>query len=984
MRTRKEQWLLALLLLHHDRPQERAWLAETLWPDSLRERALQNLRRSLNELRHVLGPDGVRLLSPTPRTLSFDVSGADIDVLRFDAAIRRGERVALEEAISLYRGPLLQGCSEDWLLPERSHREQSCLQALERLAQMASARKDYVGAIGYLRRILVQEPSRESALRALLEALASSGDQAAVTQAYRDFRLYLHEELNAQPDSETSALYRLLRAEAREKTQPLPRTVAATTPALRRLPSPPTTFIGREAEREQLISLLSTTRLLTLTGTGGVGKTRLAISVAAEIAEEYKDGVCFVDLAPLQDPTRVVLAVASALEVREEPNCPLLETLLDYLQPRSLLLILDNCEHLAEACASLSDALLGGNTHLHLLATSRQPLGIVGERTWRVPSLTLPEGNGQEWEEEKGAQAILMGSEAAQLFVERATAASADFRLARENLVSVAELCRVLDGIPLALELAAAWVRVMPVSQTLSRLRERLDLLHTRYQGTLPRHQTLQATLDWSYGLLEEREQRLLGRLSVFAGGWSLEAAEALCAEEGNGPDAVLMGLADLVDRSLVVYEEQEGTGRYRLLETTRQYAKEKLHGSGETDTMGGRHRDFFLHGLDGKLDHRDWDPVWDVNVQECAEEYQRWCAIERANCRAALRFSLDEPNGAKSAMRMAAQLWRFWHRHGYHTEGRSWVHAALEKDGGISFSHERLMAINVAGFLAEMQSDYEALRPLADEGIALARKFEPESVVHILDLVLATTSDWTLRPPIHEEQVALARRNGDLRLIAGALVDQARNLFHTQHESAVRPLLEEALDYATRYDDAHLLMNVEMMLSALLWWEGDYVGSRRLGQKVVEYQRKAGNPFGLGYQCVELAWADRRLGDFASMRSLYAEGIRAFQQMGHAKGIITALADIVGGEYAALGASDKMDAEWAARVLGAGDRHARLRDLDPSAYPYARLASNDPDLVPGLHATLGEQAFARACAEGAAMTIEEAVEYALQKQSDL
>jgi len=355
------------------------------------------------------------------------------------------------------------------------------------------------------------------------------------------------------------------------------------------LPRQLTSFIGREREMAEVKRLLTTTRLLTLTGSGGCGKTRLALQVAADLVEEFANGVWLVELAALTDPALVPQAVASALGVREEPGRPLLATLSDYLKAKRLLLLLDNCEHLVAACAYLAEALLRACPHLRILATSREALNIAGETVWRVPSLSLPDLLHLPSVEH------LTQYEAVRLFIERALISRPDFVLTSQGAPSVAQVCHRLDGIPLAIELAAARVKVLSVEQIAARLDNRFRLLTSGSRTALPRQKTLRAAIDWSYDLLSETERMVLRRLSVFAGGWTLEAAEAICVGEGIEWHEVLDPLMQLVDKSLVMMEEQGGTVRYRLLETVRQYGRDKLPASGEADVVRGRHRDWYL-----------------------------------------------------------------------------------------------------------------------------------------------------------------------------------------------------------------------------------------------------------------------------------------------------------------------------------------------------------------------------------------------------
>jgi predicted ATPase/class 3 adenylate cyclase len=346
------------------------------------------------------------------------------------------------------------------------------------------------------------------------------------------------------------------------------------------LPVQATSFIGRERDIAEIQRLLSSARLLTLNGAGGVGKTRLALQAAADLLETYGDGVWLVELAPLADPDLVPQTVAFALGVREEPGRPFTQTLADYLRNKKLLLLLDNCEHLVDACARLADTLLRSCPDLQILATSREALGVPGERTYRLPSLGLPDPA------RLPPMDVLAQFESVRLFRERAQLHQPAFAVTAANAPALAQVCHRLDGIPLAIELAAARVRSLPVEQIAARLDDRFRLLTGGSRTALPRQQTLRALMDWSYGLLTDGEKTLLRRVSVFSGGWTLEAAETVCAGDGVDDWEILDLLTRLVDKSLIVYEERDGEARYRLLETVRQYAQERLQESGERSAV--------------------------------------------------------------------------------------------------------------------------------------------------------------------------------------------------------------------------------------------------------------------------------------------------------------------------------------------------------------------------------------------------------------
>jgi predicted ATPase/DNA-binding XRE family transcriptional regulator len=432
---------------------------------------------------------------------------------------------------------------------------------------------------------------------------------------------------------------------------------------LNNLPAQLSSFIGREQELAEVRSLLPTTRLLTLTGAGGVGKTRLALRVATDVDSEYRDGVWLVDLAPLADPLLVPKALALALDVQEQAGRPLIETLTDRLRRRRLLLVLDNCEHLVQASADLADALLRRCAGLRVLATSRQVLRVPGESVWRVPSLQVPE------DPERTTRDEVARTEAARLFTERARALQPAFSLTDQNVRAVSQVCRQLDGIPLALELAAARMAVLSADQLAARLEDRFKLLTGGNSTGLPRHQTLYGTLDWSHELLSEPERILFRRLAVFAGGWTLEAAEVVCADRGFTGQRVLELLADLVGKSLVIVDTRPEGARYRMLETLRQYAFQKLCEADEETELCRRQRDWCIALVEEANPHLyRWEQV------EWLDRLER----EHDNLQAALAWSNADADGGVPLGRLVKALGWFWYLRGHLNVGRPWLEQAV------------------------------------------------------------------------------------------------------------------------------------------------------------------------------------------------------------------------------------------------------------------------------------------------------------------
>ena len=760
LHSRKGLWLLALLALRQGRTVERDWIVGTLWPESSESQGLYNLRQNLSILRHALDSEGARLCTPTRHTLALDVTGAHIDVLTFDAAVKQGDIVSLQNAAALYRGPLLEGCAQEWALPERTAREQAYLSVLERLAEQAITDDDAPAAIGYMRQAIGVSPLQESAHRILMQAFAAAGDYAAVIVVYRDLRLYLRRELRADPDPQTTSLFTQIRGRVRRlKTDMTLPSSGFSPPPIYSLPHSLTELIGREEGIAQIAGRLRQKRLVTLMGTGGVGKTSMAIAVAEAVVEEYADGAWFVELAALSDPKQVAQAIASTLDVHEEPGRSLEETLLHYLKPKIVLLVLDNCEHLLPVCALLAETMLKVCRGLKILATSREVLNIAGEQPWRVPSLSVPDLERLP-AEEKDVMAALMDYDAVRLFVERVLVQQPDFVLGRNNGAAVAQVCHRLDGIPLALILAAARVKTLSVEQIATRLEDCFKLLTDGNRTVLSRHRTLRAMMDWSYDLLNEPERALLSRLSAFAGGWTLEAAEVVCTGEHVQTCDVLDLLTSLVDKSLVVVQQREGNMRFRLLETVRQYARDRLLERGEQDSVQGRHRRFFAAFVEA------------VEPKLAGPEQSVWLRLlesEHDNLRATL-----EGGQLGEALRTGGALVRFWLVRGYYSEGREWLAGALKGVDAWANAPSRAKALQGAGILSYAQGDYAAAHGLYVESLMLYREVGDKVGIAYsltnLGLVATEQGDYTTAHTLYAESLALQQELGDKQGIAYSL----------------------------------------------------------------------------------------------------------------------------------------------------------------------------------------------------------------------
>jgi predicted ATPase/class 3 adenylate cyclase/DNA-binding SARP family transcriptional activator len=1112
LRTRKGQWLLALLALRHDTDVKRAWLAGTLWPDSPDSFALASLRKSLTDLRRALGPEAGRLRSPTPDSLSLDLADAAVDVVAFDAAIAQGDPPALEQAVALYRGPLLEGWVEEWVFQERQAREQAYLQALESLAGRAMTRGDTGAAERCLRLAVGVDPLRESTQRALMQLLAAGGNYAAATLAYRELRLHLHRKVNVEPDAETQALFRQLRADARGKAGAggpesgvtevrgsgpgaLDRAAAGTDPrpTLRRsapVPDPSGTFtflftdiegstrlweehpeamraalarhdrllrdaietqdghlfktmgdqccaafatapsalaaalaaqrelvgerdelrvrmalhtgtaehrdgdylgpslnrvarllavghggqillsqsvydlvrdhlpdevslrdlgehrlkdlarpehlfqivspelpadfpplktidsrphnlpalttplIGRDREETaaQELLLREAVRLVTLTGPGGTGKTRLGLRVAGDLLDAFPDGVFFVDLAPIIDQGLVATTIAQTLGLREIGNLPAPARLKEHLREKRLLLLLDNFEQVV-AAAPLVAELLEACSRLKVLVTSRTVLRLRGEHELPVPPLALPpvvdgrvpakrvelvadgptrsrtDGPPSSRSTSNDQRTTISQYAAVALFIDRALAARPDFTITSENASAVAGICCRLDGLPLAIELAAARIKLLPPHALLGRLESRLKLLTGGARDLPKRQQTLRGAVDWSYDLLNEGERSLFRRLSVFVGGCTLEAAETV----GSGHETLDL-LTSLVDKSLLRRVEQaNGEPRFAMLETIREYGREQLEANGETAATRRQHAQFFLELAES------------AEAELIGPDQADWLGrleMEHDNLRAGLAWSLEEGE-IEAGLELGAVLRKFWEVRGHLSEGRGWLDELLTRSTDAATA-ARAKALTAAGRLAWFQSDYSAGRSLLEKGLEIARKLENRKDIAYallsLGFVTLFQGDSIVSRACQEEGLSLYRELEDQSGIASALFLQG-HLAKTRHDlTAARSHYEEGLALFRQLRDKESLAWLLANLGSVVHDQGDSDAAGRLCDESLAIFRELGDKWGIACSLHTLGEWARLREDTAAARANFEESLLLHQELGDKWGIARSL----------------------------------------------------------------------------------------------
>jgi predicted ATPase/class 3 adenylate cyclase len=693
------------------------------------------------------------------------------------------------------------------------------------------------------------------------------------------------------------------------------------------LPVQLTSFVGRERALAEVGCLLAAERLVTLTGAGGVGKTRLALRVAADGLDRFPDGVWLVDLAPLADEALVPQAVAAAVGVREDPGRPLVATLADALRPKRLLLVLDNCEHLLEACARLAEGLLRACPDLRVLATSREALGLAGEAPYRVPSLALPAAPGPLSVE------ALAPSEAVRLFAARAATVRPGFAVTAQNAAAVAEVCRRLDGIPLALELAAARVRVLPVEPLLARLEDRFRLLTGGSRTALARHQTLRAAVDWSYDLLGAAERTLFARLSGFAGGFTLEAAEAVGAGEGIEPVDVLDLLTRLVDKSLVVAEEQpDGAARYRLLETLRQYAQETPAAHGGAEAVRARHAAYYL-----ALAERAAPELEGPRQRAWLDRLE----AELDNLRQALRWSQAEGGRAEAGLRLATALGHLWRLRGHQREGREWLEAALALPAAAPRTAARAAALDGAGVLAWILGDGAAAGARLEASVALWRALGDGRGLGraLANLGLAALDrDRAAARPVLEEAVARARAAGDrwglalaLRFL-GTLEGRGPPAPGGSGGAPARPSpLEESATLFRELGDPWGLGEALAGLDGRAFRRGDYPAARAHFEEALALRRALGNARSVAVDLIDLTIVARARGDLRGAAARGEEGRALAQAVGATPLVAEALAHL--GHVALAGG----DAGRAAALLGESLRLVRAHGLEADTWRLAR-----------------------------------------------
>ncbi|HLK60061.1 MAG TPA: tetratricopeptide repeat protein [Chthonomonadaceae bacterium] len=982
-RTQKGGVLLAYLAFYLQQAHPREVLIEMLWPECEPSVGRQRLSLALSSLRRQLEPPGVpagAVIQANRFSVQLNYEAIATDVGEFHTALQSAARTEsanereqlLITAIDLYRNRLLPGVYEDWVLQEQQHLADLYYQAVSQLVSHLEQTGALERGIQVARRAITLDPLREEAHLHLMRLYAAAGQPSHALRQYRELESLLAKELLAKPSEEARALADRLRSKSDVRTttsaqnrpsfptqnrQHPERARISESPSAPPIPTPSlpvqiTRFFGREDEIARLQELLSPVmepcrhRLVTLTGAGGTGKTRLAIEVAGRLSEAFQGAVWFVPLAGLSDPRQIPGALVEAMRLPYVPHVQPLEQAIERLARQPALLVLDNFEHLlagdrvkAEDGSVLARVLLERVPALTCLVTARQLLSLEGEREFAVSPLPIPEA--------AISPEQLVQCESVQLFVDRAQAVRADFQVTRQNASTVAMLCARLEGIPLAIEMAAARAQVLTSAQMLSQLEDRFQFLVSRRRDAIDRHRTLRAAIDWSYRLLPAELQRFFARLSVFRGGWTAEGAKAVCVEP-----LALDYLALLRESSLVLAEESQAGMRFRMLETLREYAGQQLSQQGRQE-CGRRHAGYFL----ALAEEEDARPRTNYSTPLLRTEYD--------NLRMALEWYYTAPDGAETGLRLACAIWPPWGG-SYYREGRVWLERMLGKDNAPQSL--RGYALNCACILAQVEGDVKAARSYYERSLAIRRELEDKpgiarvmcNMAHPvlcqgdyalarslyqqsldiymeqqhtdgiscsyrgLGLVAFAVGDCPLARSLLEKSLALQKEIGPERLIASWLNELGQIALVEKNYQLARALFEKCLSQALGYGEA------QCGLAEVARFEGDYIMARSLFVLLLQTLRtEEFNPF----------WTAYYLERFAAL--LEAEG----------------------------------QARKAAQLCAAS---AASRESNGMPMPPVNHIAFYDNLLTGLKDCLGEAEFAAAWQAGSNMPLMQAIEYAL------
>jgi predicted ATPase/DNA-binding SARP family transcriptional activator len=970
----RERTLLARLLLAGGQvvPAER--LADDLWAGQPPPQCMATLRVYVSRLRRALG-SGSGAVATHPPGYRIVLGDGDLDAHRFESLVAaarrdvaRGEPEAaaarLREALGLWRGPALSDVADfAFAQADVARLEEARLAALEDRVDADLACGRHASLVSELDGLVAEHPLRERLCAQRVLARYRCGRQAEALQAYQDLRDRLDDELGIEPNPALQRLRQdILRQDPGLDWRPPAPAPGPPAPASPRPPEPPrepeplppkpqgwlpaetTSFIGRESELATIEQLLGLSRLLTLTGPAGSGKTRLALQAARQAPGRYPGGVCLVELAPVAGPDLVVAITASALGVREEPGHSLADSIAWHLRDREALLVIDNCEHVLEAAAGLITGLLRHCPALRILATSQTRLNVSGEATWPVPPLSLPSPAERD-------PLVVAEAESVRLLCDRARLARPGFALAQDNASAVSEICRRLDGIPLAIELAAARLNALTARQLAARLDDRFRLLSGGSRGGLPRHRTLQAAIEWSHDLLSEAERICFRRLAVFAGGATLEAAEAVLPDDRLPADAVFEAVTALVDRSLLTAEEHYGSMSYGMLESVRQFARDQLARAGEQQDLSRRHLAWLLGyagqaDLDGP-DQEAWLDLFEADLE---------------NIRTALEWALG--HAAAPALELAGLLAPFWQVRGHASVGRRWLDAALATAGPGADPRLRAIALDGAGQLAGAQADHEAQRRLQQESLAIWRDLGDDvrtaRTLGDLGAVEHLRSDYPAAQALYAEALGLARRADESSVMASCLSGLGRLALHSGDQAQATAYYTESMARFRAAGDLRRATVILGNLGVVAFNESDFdLATARLTEHLAN-ARKLGDRKLIGGALTNLGTVRQNTGDPEGAARLHEEALTLAEQVGDRRLASVALTNL------GLAALTRKD------YLAARSCHARSLE-HAEAIGERRSVAESLEEIAGVDAAAG-QAERAAVLAGAAQALRAAI----------
>lgn len=997
-KRRKAVALLAYLAVER-RQHTRETLSALLWPDYEQSKAFTNLRHTLWEIKQSIG-QGWLDADRDKIGLNNDAN-IWLDVAQFKAMLNQSRtqkdtllRISLlADSAQLYRSHFLTGFSlkdaypfNEWAYVESEDLRLKLANALTMLSEDHCSLNEAEKAIPYARRLITIDPLNEAAHRLLMDVYIQAGQHSAALKQYQTLEQTLRKELGLDPQPETYALYKKIR-KGEIHVAAMVKPTEIVTPK-HNLPHHLSSFIGREKEQIEVTNLLAKNRLVTLVGPGGIGKTSLSLQVGQKLLGKYPNGVWFIALDSLSDAKLVPQTVASVFDIREGTERLVVETLTNVLREKTTLLILDNCEHLLGACAELATSLLTNCPKLKILATTREVLNVTGEATYQVSSLSMPEYDDTSFEK-------LTDYESIRLFNERATLALSTFALTKDNAQTVIDICRKVDGIPLAIELAAARVNILQVEEILNQLNDSFALLTSDSRASSERHQTLQASMDWDWGLLDTAEQVFLQQLSVFAGGWTLEAAQAVCDDD-------VLGLTDsLVKKSLVMVNQESGSKtRYRFHEIIRQYVREKLIELSEEENIRTRHLKYFLR----------FSEQAELALKGPAQiEWYARVTDERDNIRSALKWA--DKTDAEAGLFISGRLWRFWEDFDLR-EGEGWLRKFLAKSESHHL-HARAKALYAYGIILYLTMQYDLLGKIAEECLAIYRaigdpygeidglivssrfyfaKNDTTQTMELMQqaLVLAESlgdtwriafmfgqlgwgsgSDNNCSQRLHyfQEAVSLFRKVGDLRELQEYLGSLGNyEILSGNLESAQRHLAEAVqLSRNSHYKGAmHFLSALARMESI----RGNFQEARELLEKSIENSARLGFRNDHLWNRIHLGHLIVHQGQAAEAREIFLKTTREFFKDTILIGVCYSLEGMAG-VYVVIG-----NPEHAARLIGWADA---TRGRISETRPYMDQVDVDKDIAV-IIAKIGSSAFEDAYASGREMTMDEAVGLALKE----